>query len=95
MKWCCIPFENHYQIAGERGIAVILDMTDGRDPTFLLQARAFDRNRTPVLETTEPMSLITETAIDFCPWCGKPLLKWYGKHLQELVRADLTLRHGS
>ena len=95
MKWCCTPFENHYQIAGERGIAVILEMVDGRDPTFLLQARAFDRDKTPAFETSEPMSLITETAIDFCPWCGRPLAKWYAKHLRELVRGDLTLRRPS
>lgn len=94
MKWCCIPFENHYQIAGERGIAVVVSM-DGRDPTFLLQSRAFDRNKTPVLETTEPMSLVTETAIDFCPWCGRPLAKWYARDLQELARPDLTIRSGT
>jgi hypothetical protein len=28
MKWCCVPFENHYQVAGERGIAVVVDMPE-------------------------------------------------------------------
>lgn len=94
MKWCCIPFENHYQIAGERGIAVVLDIADDGDATFLLQSRAFDRNRTPALNTTEPMSLVTETAIDFCPWCGRPLVKWYARDLPQLARPDLTIRSG-
>lgn len=93
MKWCCIPFENHYQVAGERGIAVIVDMPDG-EPLFLVQSRAFDRNRTPALDTPEPMSLVSETAIHFCPWCGRPLAKWYAKDLLELARPDLTIRSG-
>jgi len=92
MKWCCQAFENHHQIAGERGIAIILDMTEERYPTFLLQARAFDHGVTPALETKQPMSLITETAIDFCPWCGRSLIKWYTRHLRELAREDLPIR---
>ena len=94
MKWCCIPFENHYQIAGERGIAIVVDIRDERDPVFLLQSRAFDLDRTPRLDTAEPMSLVTETAIDFCPWCGKPLAKWYGRSACDLARPDLVINRG-
>jgi hypothetical protein len=91
MKWCCTAFENHYRIAGERGIAIVVGAGDQHGPLFLVQARAFDRDRTPEFKVTEPMSLVTETVVDFCPWCGVRLHKWYRKHLPELIMPDLII----
>jgi hypothetical protein len=41
------------------------------------------------------MSLVTETAIDLYPWCGKHLAKWYARDLQELAKPDLIIRRGT
>lgn len=94
MKWCCAAFENHYQMAGERSIAVLIDENSEKQPEFLLQARAFDRDHEPVINISVPMSLVIEAGLQFCPWCGVSLRKWYSKHARELIRPGLKIDRG-
>lgn len=91
-KWCCVAFENHYDEAGERSIAVLVDRDEGGAPEFLLQSRAFSiQNAPPLLNIPAPMSRVIEDVITFCPWCGVDLAKWYGKQANELVRSGLRI----
>ena len=43
----------------------------------------------PVTET--PLSLVTDTRIQFCPWCGVKLSGYYAKRISELDRSDLQV----
>ena len=94
MKWCCVGFENRYKMAGERSIAVLVDENGPGEPEFLLQARTFDRGKEPSIHTAVPMSLVIDTVIKFCPWCGVSLWKWYGKYAHELIRPGYKINRG-
>jgi hypothetical protein len=37
------------------------------------------------------LSLISEVRMLCCPWCGRHLKKWYGKHIDELSRPELKV----
>lgn len=93
MKWCCTAFENHYEMAGERSIAVLVEENSEGRPEFLLQARAFDRGDEPAITTAAPMSLVIETGMRFCPWCGVDLQKCYGKYSRDLTRPGFRIEH--
>jgi hypothetical protein len=84
MKWCCVGFEAAYQAAGERSIAIVVDEDDEGNAEFFLQARTFDIGTEPHLKLNVPMSLTTQTGLQFCPWCGVHLQKWYGRYAREL-----------
>ena len=90
MKWCCIAFENRYGAAGQRGLGVLVEADSEGRPLFLLQVRAFDLGSELDNTPTAPMTMVVETAIQFCPWCGVALRKWYRKSA-ELARPQLRI----
>ena len=92
MKWCCAGFEAAYEAAGERSIAVVIDEDTDGNAGFFLQARAFDAGSEPELNLDVPMSLVLQTGLQFCPWCGVRLQKWYGPHVRDLKKSELRLR---
>ena len=89
MKWCCPGFEGNFENAGRRGLSVFFANADGIG-MFLVQARAVEPG---VTETgfAGPISLVIETGIRFCPWCGRNLKSWYQASLSELTRSDLRI----
>jgi hypothetical protein len=95
VKWCCAGFEAAYQAGGSRTIAAVVDRySDGR-PAFLLQSRTFDSGyEPPALNSSVPMTLITEAGMSFCPWCGNNLAKWYRKSVDTLARPGLRIDQG-
>jgi hypothetical protein len=94
IKWCCVGFEAAYQAAGERSIAVIVDEDQG-EPEFFLQSRAVDAGDEQKIDAVVPISLVIENGIQFCPWCGRSLHKWYGTRATELRRPDLRIERPS
>lgn len=91
MEWCCVVFKNSYEAAGERGLAILAGRNSAGNPEFVLQHRAFDKDVESLPETEAPMSVISEARISYCPWCGRNLEKWYGKHVNELDRPALNI----
>lgn len=91
MKWCCAGFEAAYRAGGERSIAVLVDEDLGGHAQFFLQARAFDVGTEPDLNLNVPMSLALQTGLQYCPWCGVRLQKWYGRHARELKRPEFRI----
>ena len=66
-------------------------------PAFLIQCRFIDpkdEHAFTALETPFPVSLVTETGMLFCPWCGKNLPRQYGGNLKELSRPELSIPLG-
>lgn len=92
VRWCCPAFESHYLVAGERGIAVLIERDLSGVPLFILQARAFGQQSEPgSVNLPFPMSRVTETGLNYCPWCGVSLQKWYRKFVDGLIRPGLRM----
>lgn len=91
MKWCCSTFAGWYDQAGRRGFAVLI----GRDSTnaaeFLMQYRAVDEGEALSFNSEALVSSIVEVGMRFCPWCGRDLEKWYGKHADALHRSHFKV----
>ena len=96
IKWCCIGFEANYNIAGQRGSAVLVDRDFQGTPQFTLQFRAVDKgNEQSVSSATAalqiPISLVVDVGMLYCPWCGGDLEKWYADLADTLYRPDLKI----
>lgn len=83
VKWCCPGFERKYGQGGERGTAILYGFLGG-ELQFYLQFRALERGDVLEYVSPKPISLVTQVAINFCPWCGKRLVKHYKKQLEKL-----------
>ena len=90
MKWCCMGFQGQFEEAGSRGSAVFVSMQEPLRPVFILQFRAVEMDAI-VHNTQTRISLVTDVQIQFCPWCGVNLIKWYGKVLKELDKSELQI----
>lgn len=89
VKWCCTGFKSACAHAGKRGFGAFVD--NSTDPVlFVLQHRALDPGA-PMPDYDGHLSVITQTGMTHCPWCGKELMKWYKNDLSKLVRDDLII----
>jgi len=91
MRWCCRSFESAYQHAGRRGFAILIGKDPVIGPYFVWQHRVVDRGREAELQGPLEMNVITDTGLLFCPWCGKNLRRFYGRHADDLVRPDFEI----
>jgi hypothetical protein len=91
IRWCCKGFEEAFRRAGLRGHAVFSDADVETDPKFVLQFRAIDSGAEPPESDEVPVSLVSEAVIEFCPWCGRRLKKWYRGDAGDLSRPDLRI----
>ena len=94
MKWCCVSFKSLYEGAGHRGFAILVEQDETLGPLFIWQHRAVeqqDEKKLQAWKTDFPVSLVSDTGLLFCPWCGKNLRKFYGRHASELVRPGYAI----
>ena len=87
-------FQAHYESAGERGFAVLVEKDDDFTVRFLIQSRAIAKNdevRLIIASTDVPVALVTETGLTFCPWCGVNLKRFYAKRAGSLDRPGLSI----
>jgi hypothetical protein len=94
MKWCCGSFKSQYDAAGQRGFAILVDRDKTIGPYFLWQHRATEMGNETKLsdwKTDFPVSLVSQTGLLFCPWCGKSLVNFYGRHAAELARPGFEI----
>ena len=95
-RWCCGGFPGSYEQAGQRGLSVLIDKDDQMGGRFLIQARAVDRSDQEQLQgvlggVSLHVSLVSETGMLFCPWCGTNLRRFYGGRVRELDRPGLSI----
>jgi len=76
-------------MAGMRGFSIFV-VTDGGTSIFVLQHRAIEQD-VAIPNSDQSLSIISEMQIQFCPWCGVRLHKYYQPRLQELDRSDLHI----
>jgi len=91
MKCCCFGFEGASQMAGSRCFRLFTVAAESGEPQFVLQQRALAPGATSP-STTHPVSIVSDTVIQFCPWCGVRLKEWYGNACKKLERLDLRVR---
>lgn len=89
MKWCCSVFQGWYENGGQRGMAIAAKHTGQNTIKFFLQSRAIDGGVSKLPITDFPISVITQLGIDYCPWCGRELQRWYGKYSIQLATPHL------
>ena len=88
-KWCCAGLEGHFRMTGMRGFSVFVAAA-GANSAFILQHRAVEPGAaTP--NSDQPLSVVSDVQIQFCPWCGVRLQKHYQERLQDLDRSDLRI----
>ena len=74
-------FQAHYNLAGSRGLASLIDRDRQGELIFILQIRCVDKGE--VFAYTEiPVMLVEDHRIQFCPWCGVNLGSFY-KNIDE------------
>src|ERR1700753_1600940 len=86
MKWCCLAFKGWYEEAGSRGFTVLVGRNATGGPQFVLQHRAVDKGLEESVTSQVPISSVSDIHIQYCPWCGRKLDKWYGNKIDELYR---------
>lgn len=92
VKWCCGGFRASYEGAGSRGVGLLVVRTeDDREPRFILQFRAVDIGSSFSHQGPEPLSVVSEVRLRWCPWCGRNLSKWYKKAWPDLVRPKIPV----
>lgn len=91
MKWCCYPFEGWYGQAGQRGASILIGRDSTGTPAFTLQYRAIEQGDEKLITSQKPVSTVVEVGLQYCPWCGRDLERWYEKHVDELYRPHLRI----
>jgi hypothetical protein len=93
IRWCCQTFRSYYEAAGQRGLGIVVEEGEV-GPGFLIQCRSIepkDEQAFKAFNAPFPVSLVTQTGMLFCPWCGKNLRRRYGRHVKVLARPDLSI----
>jgi hypothetical protein len=75
---------------------VLIENDDDLGAIFLIQSRAVEQSdqerlHAHLLQTDFPVSVVTQTGMLFCPWCGADLKRFYGKRTAELDRPGLSI----
>lgn len=83
--WCCLGFQSHYQRAGRRGTAILVETDRSGGPVFVLQFRSVEVGQ-QLPATDFPTTLCQDVQISYCPWCGVELPHYYGRVFAEMVR---------
>jgi hypothetical protein len=91
--WCCRLFEGNWLDGSERGFSVGLLQTSV-SLSFVLRHRSVDKldeeelsKATSKVTSPFPVTITSETVIDFCPWCGTQLAKFYKRMLLERIKS--------
>jgi hypothetical protein len=91
MRFCCEQFRLNFEMAGTRGFGLFSVGKFYKDETaFIIQHRAIEIGTEPPAFTKSSLSLVSEMHIQFCPWCGTQLNKFYGAN-PAIMRPDLKL----
>lgn len=88
VKFCCGPFEEYYLRAGERGFSIVIS-SHNETPLFRLYMRAVAHGEEQLFAGHAGFPDTTLTAylpLQYCPFCGKRLKKFYRKTWPDLVQ---------
>ena len=87
MKWCCTVMQNWYHEGGQRGFSINVCQR-GTNYHFVMLHCALEPGMKIPADFQGPVSVVSEIVLQYCPWCGKKLEKFYKKDLPSLVRKE-------
>ena len=77
-------------MAGLRGFGVFTAAGADEKRAFILQHRAVEPGGA-YPNSEQPLSVVSDVEIQFCPWCGARLQKQYQDQIRDLDRSDLRV----
>lgn len=97
-KYCCARFGEAIENAGKNGLSVIAQADINNKPFFIMIFRSLDnddqKEYAEIVGKTgykKKVCLATELSIQYCPWCGKNLQRFYRKDWVNMVGERLEL----
>ncbi len=84
-------FQAGYDAAGLRGHAYLVHRNYLGAPAFTSQYRAVEKGAGDDINCSEPVSIVSDLRINYCPTCGANLAKFYAKRIDELYRSGFLL----
>lgn len=89
-RWCCAPFKFNFENAGCRGATIRVSASPEGKPQFYLQHRAVDiEHQESLPKIPIPISLVSQTGVTYCPWCGRRLARFYRRTWEQLLEPDI------
>ncbi len=86
-------FEGLHGLAGRRGFGLVVGSRPDQTVSFILQHRAVESGEEDRLKAEGcAVSLVSELRLQFCPWCGRNLLKWYGAEVGKVINDQFLMR---
>ncbi len=82
MRWCCPGFETLVPQGGEPGISLVVSAGEV-GVMFVIQQRGTHERPLP------SGALAEDVPIQFCPFCGRKLARFYKKTAAQISRPDL------
>lgn len=92
MKWCCMGFESFYGNGGLQGAGLLVGRDSLGEPEFIMQYRAIGMGQSIEFSSEDPIASVIDVRLQFCPWCGRNLEKWYGNSVEDLYRPHLRIQ---
>jgi hypothetical protein len=100
--WCCGGLKDRFERRYDRGLFVFAEppTSDGRYPaSYWLAMRSVRKQDVERLKELKgerdlPITIQTWFPIQFCPWCGTRLKRFYARHYELLVDPQMTTEHG-
>jgi hypothetical protein len=92
MKWCCPGFESFYGNAGQQGAGILVGRDSIGEPEFIMQYRATDDGYKLAISSEGPVASVVDIRMQYCPWCGRNLEKWYANSVDHLYRPYLKIQ---
>jgi hypothetical protein len=93
MEWCCPGFEAFYGNAGHQGAGILVRRDSSGGSEFTLQYRAVEEGEEASIGSDKPVASVVDVGMQFCPWCGRRLDKWYAKSVVALERPALKITY--
>jgi len=85
-EWCCSLFSEAASTESPEGLNIVVAEDQDRNNCFALQFRAVAESDQDTIVSRigyfeKPVVLKWRKFINFCPWCGKDLRKFYKIHI--------------
>jgi hypothetical protein len=92
-QWCCLGFQGAYELAGQRGLGIVVCRENALSCVFRLQFRAVEQGAESKISVPRGVSLsyVSEAGLQFCPWCGSRLSEFYGSRICDLYRSGIAI----
>jgi len=87
MKFCCVGYKSNLnENKNDRTSRISVEFDENEKARFYLEIRSVMSSDQKKLNTDIPIAIVTRVQIQYCPWCGKKVEKFYKKNIKEFKR---------